>query len=141
MVKHIKLYVRREISRLIDCRAGVAAVEAAMIMPFLIIFLFGSIEFSRSLYIQSELERAVNLTTRYVMLNPEQTEAQFKTELTSKLDTVDSGNIVAITATRGTNADGNNTVQLTVTYSFQFLIPFMTQDPIQLSATQTIVTS
>lgn len=125
----------------VKCRSGVAAVEAAMIMPFLVIFLFGSIEFSRSLYIQSELERAVNLTTRYVMLNPDLTEAEFKTELTSNLDSVDSDNISAVTATKGTDADGNNTVQLNVTYSFQFLIPFMTQDPIQLIATQTIVTS
>ncbi len=122
-------------------RSGVAGVEAAMIMPFLIVFLFGSIEFSRSLFIQSELQRAVSLTSRFVMLNPTTSVADIKTALTANLDTVIAGQITAVEAVKDVNADGNDTVQMTVRYSFTFLIPFLSSAPIELVATQSIVTS
>ncbi len=132
---------KRSILSLLRCRSGIAGVEAAMIMPFLIVFLFGCIEFSRSLFIQAELQRAVDLTSRFVMMNPTSTVDVIKTTLTSNLDTVDAGQVSAVEAVKGADDDGNETVQMTVRYSFIFLIPFISSEPLELVATKTIVTN
>ncbi len=123
------------------CKSGIAGVEAAMIMPFLIVFIFGCIEFSRSLFIQAELQRAVDLTSRFVMMNPTSAVDVIKTTLTSNLDTVDAGLVSAVEAVKGADDDGNETVQMTVRYSFTFLIPFISSEPMELVATKTIVTN
>ncbi|MGH1351976.1 MAG: TadE/TadG family type IV pilus assembly protein [Methyloligellaceae bacterium] len=132
---------RRSVLSLFRCKSGIAGVEAAMIMPFLIVFIFGCIEFSRSLFIQAELQRAVDLTSRFVMMNPTSAVDVIKTTLTSNLDTVDAGLVSAVEAVKGADDDGNETVQMTVRYSFTFLIPFISSEPMELVATKTIVTN
>lgn len=56
--------------RLWRCRAGVTAVEVAFLMPVLLLFLFGIVEFGRAMWIQSSLQYAVAAAARCAAIDP-----------------------------------------------------------------------
>jgi len=56
--------------RLITCRSGAAAVEAAMILPALLLLLLGSIEIARFAWERSALQFAVQEAARCAAVQP-----------------------------------------------------------------------
>ena len=60
------------LARLRRCRAGSSAVEFAIILPVLLLFVVGSIEMAIVLFIGSSIEAAVMEASRYGVTKPEE---------------------------------------------------------------------
>lgn len=105
---------------------GVAAVEFAIILPFLVILIFGMIEFSLVLYNKAMITNASRVGAREEIAGFTNTKDLVKNycdshliELGGTKDTVSYGDITVapVTLTSGVKAG----VSVTVTYDYNFL--------------------
>lgn len=122
---------------------GTAAVEFALILPILVLLVFGIIEFSLLLYDKAVITNASREGARagIVAQNPRVTGPQI-TDIVNKycknyLITFGATNDPGTKITPGTNFGDNLTVTVTYSYGFLVLPKFVTSitGPINLSAT------
>jgi Flp pilus assembly protein TadG len=111
-------------------RRGASAVEFAIVLPLLILLLFGIVEFGLLLYDKAVLTNASREGARagVVRQNPRPTDAQIRTVvrqycdgklITFGGDTVTDGDIAIA---RYTNANGEDVLQVSVSYRYDFLL-------------------
>jgi Flp pilus assembly protein TadG len=96
---------------------GAAAVELALVLPVLLLVLFGIIDFGRMLNAQLQLTEAAREGAR---------AAALRQDPTSRVQTA-TGGLTGVTAqvtTCPTNAVATQDAVVTVTYQFQFVTPF-----------------
>lgn len=129
---------------------GVAAVEFAIVLPLLLLLIFGIIEFSLVLYDQAIITNASREAARagVVVRKAKATEAQIKTVATNYcqnyLISFGTTPTPAITVSETTNPDFS-TPQLSVTVSYTYsglmLGPFLSAitGPLTLSATSVMI--
>ena len=110
------------LGRLARAREGIEALEFAIILPVLLLFLLGCIEFGRLLWTQSELQYAVEAAARCVTVtcSANITGTGSGTYAAQRIYgiSVPAGAVFAVT--NPAPACGN---EVTVCYPFQFLIP------------------
>ena len=113
---------REILVRLAGAREGVEALEFAIILPVLLLFLLGCIEFGRLFWTQSELQFAAEAAARCITVtcSAKITGAGSDTYAAENIYgiPVPSGTVFSVTSP--SPACGN---QVTVCYPFQFLIP------------------
>lgn len=129
---------------------GVAAVEFAIVLPLLLLLIFGIIEFSLVLYDQAIITNASREAARagVVVRKAKATEAQIKTVATNYcqnyLISFGTTPTPTITVSETTNPDFS-TPQLSVTVSYTYsglmLGPFLSAitGPLTLSATSVMI--
>lgn len=81
---------RKLLARLAGCRRGAAAVEAAFILPLLLLLILGIFEFGRMAWTRSALDFAVQEAARCAVVRPGQcgTTAQIQAYAAAKVAAV-----------------------------------------------------
>ena len=110
---------------------GAAALELAMVMPALVIFIFGIWYMGWSLNLGGEVRHAVELGSRIYITNPAATTSDLQTAIASHLTDVP---ISSVTLATSTNTVGATTSQH-ITWSFQTTapIPIINAIPVSFS--------
>lgn len=110
----------RTLARAIRCSRGSAAVEFAMIAPFLFLLIYGTIELSRFMYIRHSLQFAVDEAARFAMVRPGVTSSQVKNFATNRVESS-----YAYEAQFGISRDvsgGVNFIRIDANYDYTSLI-------------------
>jgi hypothetical protein len=126
----------RRIRRFLCDRTGVAAVEAALLMPVFLLFIFGTIEFGRAAYTKAVITFAVQEVSRYAMVATESNLSTLKDKIAAKLIGLNPDKIEDLTVSETTNADLTRTVTMTLNYRFEFLVPMLHMTDMTLTADQ-----
>lgn len=112
------------------CERGAMAVEFALVLPVLLLFLLGVVEAGRAYLTWSSMQFAVEEAARYALAQSTVTSAQVSSYAQARMSTASTTGAV-ITVTMDTS-----TVTVTATTAFQSvaqgLLPF---DPLTLTAT------
>lgn len=142
---------------------GASMVEFAISASALLLVMFGILEFGRVLYTYHTVSNAARLGSRYAIVRganctvldncPHVTSAQLQTWVQSQVPMVDS-NTMTVTATWSTSTNPNtdcsatdpagndvpgHMVCVTVSYPFNFAVPFVSNTPLTLSSTSKMV--
>jgi Flp pilus assembly protein TadG len=141
---------------------GSAAVEFALCALLLFTVLFGIMDFSRALYTYHFLANSAREATRYAIVRgsacepivsgcPVTTNLEIQNYVQQTLATASAGllNANAITTTTTWTAcascktayDPGSTVQVQLTYVFQFILPFLPSSGITMQSTSQVVIS
>jgi Flp pilus assembly protein TadG len=93
---------------------GSAAIEFALLLPFLMLFVLGSIEYGRAFYIHDIMAKSIRDATRYLARAPDPTLTAFQTNATNLAlrGSTDSTQPLLIP-----NLDGSNTAVASVAWS------------------------
>lgn len=105
-------------------RDGTVAIEFGFVLPLLLLFTFGIIDFGRLLWMKTTLTRATQAAARYgAVCNPASVTC---TDIATfaKLQAWGMGDITSGAFTVTTPACGE---QVSATYNFKFLIPWFPQ--------------
>jgi len=127
-------------------QAGIAAVEFALVLPLLLLILFGIVEFGVAFYDQAVITNASREGARagVVLRSPPVPDTAIEdkvTTYTAGLITFSGAPTVVTTVTRGLDADNGNVPMLTVRVDYNYggllLGPMLSvlTGPILLSAT------
>jgi Flp pilus assembly protein TadG len=113
--------------RLAD-QSGAAAVELALVMPLLVVFIMGIWFMGWSLNLGGEVRHAVELGSRVYVSNPNATTADLQTAIASHLTDVPIGSINLATSTSTIGSASSQHIS----WSFQTTppIPFVSSMPI-----------
>ncbi len=116
------------------CRRGATAVEFALVVPVFLAMTIGVVEMGRALWIKATMQHAVELTTRYFMVNNGATDATLQTYATSRLGesgmTTGDFNFAAADTTIG----GTVYKAITITHSFTGIVEIVKFPAISLTA-------
>ena len=123
----------RGLVRLWRDRRGTALVEFAIALPVTLMIILGSFEFARAYWVRHTLQFAAEETGRYAMAHTNTTADQLKTYARSNLPGLDPAS-TTVTVTPD-SVDNTNFVTITVTASFNFLIPFVDLSSMTLTGT------
>jgi len=99
---------------------GAAAVEFALILPLLLLIIFGIIDFGRMLNAQSSANQAAREAARVVMLGGDRDEAQDRVDWAVGATGMASP---VINSSCPANPEEDDDARVTVTYRFQFITP------------------
>ena len=113
-------------------RRGAAAAEFALILPILLLMVFGVIEFGRMFWIKNSIQFAVEEAGRYAMVNASATSGELEAYAESKIYGMDPSDITFTITSE--SSGGTDFVSITGTYQFVTLIPVIPIDPIDLDA-------
>lgn len=103
-------------------RRGGALVEFAVLLPFLMTMILGTIDVGRMFYVRQGLEYATEEAARYYMLNPTTDTTNVTTALRSKMPG-SMGPNVSVSYADTASCNGNSAVTcttITATYLFTF---------------------
>lgn len=122
--------------------SGASAVEFALAIPIFLGLVLGTIEMGRVMFTQAIVYYAAQEATRWAVGNPktaEQTEQQYADLVAdhteSRLILISPNNTATVTAVAPADpTDGTRLVTVTVSYSFEFMLPFLGIGPIQLNS-------
>lgn len=116
-----------------DCR-GVSAVEFAFLAPVFLSMILGVIEFGRVAYTQGVVSFAAEEATRYAVVNYSISEEEVRDLAEACLLGIDPDRINAIIVTGPIDpVDNTRTISVEVSYSFEFLLPFLPEGTIPIS--------
>lgn len=96
---------------------GAAAVEMALVLPMLLLIIFGTIDFGRMLNAQLTLTEAAREGARSVAVG------QTATQANARIANVASGLSGGVTSIAGTTGCTSGDATVTLTYDFQFVTP------------------
>jgi Flp pilus assembly protein TadG len=99
-------------------RKGVAAVELAVLLPFLAFIFVVTVDFSRIFYDALILSNCARNGALYACANPTNSLDTTGIQNAALADASNLSPTPTVTSTTGTNSDGNY-VQVTVTWTFQ----------------------
>ena len=106
------------LKRLLRSERGVTAIEAAILLPAFIYFIFGITELSRMFWVQTTLDYAVAEAARYAIVNSAATSSQIQgiaVSRASPINATTSNFNVTITAP-------GSDITINGTYNFTFLV-------------------
>src|SRR5437879_61773 len=93
---------------------GSAAVEFALLLPLLMLFVLGSIEYARAFYIHDIMAKSIRDATRYLARAPDPTLTAFQTNATNLAL---RGSTDATQPLLVPNLDGSHTAVASVSWS------------------------
>ncbi|KUM27714.1 pilus assembly protein TadE [Mesorhizobium loti] len=114
--------------------SGGAAIEFALIVPFLIMLLFGIFAFGWSMNNMSSVRYALEASARSLQLNNTMTQSQIQTIATQKLQALGLQNVSVTIATDPANG-GFCMAHVNASYAFVIDFPFFSAFPISQSTT------
>src|SRR5947209_20497020 len=102
-----------------DHRPGIAAVELALLLPFLLFTFLAGVDFARVFYYQLTLTNCARNGAAYGSMDP--THAADKTGIQSaaQADASNLSPLPSVNSQTGNDADGNPFVLVSVTFTFQ----------------------
>ena len=116
-----------------DCR-GVSAVEFALLAPVFMSMMIGVIEFGRVAYTQGVVSFAAEEATRYAVVNYSIDESEVRDVARACLLGIDPDRINAIIVTGPVDpVDNTRAISVDVSYTFEFLLPFLPDGAIPIS--------
>ena len=105
--------------------SGAIMVEFALIAPVLFTMTFGIVEFGRAAFTQGVLLYAAEEATRYAIVNYNATATEVKQVAASKFLPINPKNMKSFTVTAPLDPDDQTRlVTVSMTYQFDFLLPF-----------------
>lgn len=110
--------------RLSRCEAGVAAVEFALVLPLLIIFLIGIYAAGSLMHSVSSVSYALEDTARMLQMNSKLTEKDLQAALDKKLGSFGRQE-VTLAMTVDKDSYGSSIARLTASYPYTLAIPFI----------------
>lgn len=119
----------RQIIQFLNARDGATALEFAIMGPVVLGVLFGLFDIAFSLYVKSSFTHAVNTAAREVYLDPDRTDSEIETDLTSQLAKFNS----LVSTKISSDASGSleyKVIRATMTYNYK--TPILNQIPIIL---------
>lgn len=117
------------------CRRGATAVEFALVVPVFLAMTLGVVELGRALWIKATMQHAVELTTRYFMVNNSASDAILQTYVTARL--ADSGMNTAdfsFSPIGDTTISGTVYKEITITHAFTGIVEIVKFPAISLTA-------
>ncbi|TIQ27035.1 MAG: pilus assembly protein [Mesorhizobium sp.] len=117
--------------------SGGAAIEFALIAPFLIMLLFGIFAFGWSMNNESSVRYALEASARSLQLDKTLTQAQIQTIATQKLQGLGLQN-VTVTITTDPPSGGFKMAHVSASYAFVIDFPYFSDYPINYSTTVTV---
>ncbi|WFP74935.1 TadE/TadG family type IV pilus assembly protein [Mesorhizobium sp. WSM4906] len=117
--------------------SGGAAIEFALIAPFLIMLLFGIFAFGWSMNNESSVRYALEASARSLQLDKTLTQAQIQTIATQKLQGLGLQN-VTVTITTDPPSGGFKMAHVSASYAFVINFPYFSDYPINYSTTVTV---
>ncbi|WP_348644343.1 TadE/TadG family type IV pilus assembly protein [Mesorhizobium sp. CU2] len=119
-----------------DAQGG-AAIEFALIVPFLIMLLFGIFAFGWSMHSASTVRYTLEASARSLQLNNTLTQADIQSIATQKLQTLGFQNVNVAIATDPPSG-GFKMAHITASYAFIIAFPYFASFPINYSTTVTV---
>ncbi len=121
--------------RLTRDSGGALAVEFALTAPIVLTAMFGTIELGRLGFTQAALQHAAEEATRYAIVREGQiTSDDIEAFAATKLTGVFDREAAVVTAAAPIDpVTGTSLLSVQVNYQFQFILPFLPEDGIQLS--------
>ncbi|MDG4882847.1 TadE/TadG family type IV pilus assembly protein [Mesorhizobium sp. WSM4884] len=117
--------------------SGGAAIEFALIVPFLIMLLFGIFAFGWSMNNESSVRYALEASARSLQLDKTLTQAQIQTIATQKLQGLGLQN-VTVTITTDPPSGGFKMAHVSASYAFVINFPYFSDYAINYSTTVTV---
>ncbi|RRH94806.1 pilus assembly protein [Mesorhizobium tamadayense] len=117
--------------------SGGAAIEFALIAPFLIMLLFGIFAFGWSMNSESSVRYALEASARSLQLNNTLTQSQIQAIATQKLQALGLQN-VSVTITTDPSSGGFKMAHVNASYAFVIAFPYFSDFPINYSTTVTV---
>ncbi|WP_189478990.1 TadE/TadG family type IV pilus assembly protein [Mesorhizobium sp. M1E.F.Ca.ET.063.01.1.1] len=128
----------RQKARAFACNAsGGAAIEFALIVPFLVMLLFGIFAFGWSMNADSSVRYALEASARSLQLNNTLTQADIQTIATQKLQALGLQN-VNVTITTDLPSGGFCMAHVNASYAFVINFPYFSDFPINYSTSVTV---
>jgi Flp pilus assembly protein TadG len=100
-------------------RRGAAAVELAVLLPFLAFCFIVGIDFSRVFYFVQAVQNAAESGALYACQDATTAANSDQISTAAKADATNLSPPPTVTSALGTDADGNATVSVTVAYTFK----------------------
>ena len=92
--------LRRNLVRFSHDRSGASAVEFALVLPAFLMLIFGTIEFSRLIFVGSSVQWATDRAARLAVIDPDVSVTAIEEEIVSLLDMAGSPPVdVSLTTT------------------------------------------
>ena len=126
--------LRRWGAALRGCRRGATAVEFALVAPVFLAMTIGVVEMGRALWIKATMQHAVELTTRYFMVNNSATDATLQTYATSRLGESGMATGDFAISSVDTTIGGTTYKAITITHSFTGIVEIVKFPDISLTA-------
>jgi len=121
----------RNLGRRLGC-GGATAVEFALIAPVLFLLLFGALEASRMVWVQTVMEEGVAAAGRYAMTHPTAGAADLIAAARSNMTGIDAA---AITVTAAPDTVGSVTyMTVSAAYDFQCLVAILPVATVHLTS-------
>ncbi len=116
------------------CRRGATAVEFALVMPVFLVMTLGVVEMGRALWIKATMQHAVELTTRYFMVNNSASDATLQTYATSRLGESGMDTSDFNFSSTDTTISGTVYKAITITHTFTAIVKIVEYPDIALTA-------
>ncbi|TGP20310.1 MULTISPECIES: TadE/TadG family type IV pilus assembly protein [unclassified Mesorhizobium] len=113
---------------------GGAAIEFALVVPFLIMLLFGIFAFGWSMNSESSVRYALEASARSLQLDNTMTQAQIQAIATKRLQALGLKN-VNVTITTDPPSGGFKMAHVNASYAFVIQFPYFSDYPISYSTT------
>ena len=122
-----------QVQRLLANDGGIAAVEFAMVLPIFIAIVFGIFQIGWAQHKLSTIRFAMERASRGLMIDPNLTEAELRTAVTSRLSSTADPNVtITLNIVEG---DGGSVARLTGAYTSQIGVPGVATFPLQWTTT------
>jgi Flp pilus assembly protein TadG len=118
-----------------DTRA-VATIEFVLTIPLLFIMIVGTVQLGVLFYANAGLANAVAEGARYATIYPKPSTTQITAQITSHEYGLTSSNITGPTITSGTNANGANYIDVSMSYRVPLNFILFTISPVTLTQTR-----
>jgi Flp pilus assembly protein TadG len=105
-------------------RRGAAAVELAVLLPFLTFMLVGGVDFARVFYYSLTLSNCAREGALYASLDATHAADTTGTQNAALADASEFSPAPTVSSVTGTDSSGNPVVTVTVTYSFQTITSY-----------------
>jgi len=119
--------------------SGSVAVEGALILPVFLTILYGIVELSRALYANSELDYAIDKTSRYAMVHADANAIEVETRFNNELINLNPDNLISFDLSEVVNADQTRTTNITASYKFELFIPLASYKEFTFESKQTFL--
>ncbi|HEC14342.1 MAG TPA: pilus assembly protein [Rhodospirillales bacterium] len=119
------------------CLRGATAVEFALVAPIFLVFLLGTIETGRALWIKSSMQFAVEETTRFAMVNTGATTAALESMAQTKVPGLSMAPDITFTATPSSSG-GKDYMKVSASYDFNAVVPLVNVLTITLTASSRV---
>lgn len=119
-------------------QAGATAVETAILLPVLVVFLLGILELGWAFHCASTVRWAVERGARTFLLKPDATEAEVRADVLTRVAGVVAPANLALTFAEEESEPGRRMARVSSAYRHQLVIPFVPAETLQFRS-QTLV--